>query len=144
MPKKKDPHKPSILGRPKKEINWRLFQNLCRIQCTQQEIAAVFEINPETLRLRAEEEYKTDFSALYKRFTEAGKCSLRRFQFRLAKKNAAMAIWLGKQWLGQREPDPIVAEAIAKTGFDAFNANLMKAIESLRPKVEEVEVKPLV
>ena len=141
MPRKKDPNKPCIVGRPKKEINWKLFQNLCKIQCTQQEIAAAFEINPETLRLRAEEEYKAEFSVIYKRFTEAGKCSLRRFQFRLAKKNAAMAIWLGKQWLGQREPDPIIAEAIAKTGFDAFNANLLKAVESLRPKVEEIEVK---
>ena len=34
-----------------------------------------------------------------------GKISLRRAQFRLAEHNAAMAIWLGKQYLGQREPE---------------------------------------
>ena len=28
--------------------------------------------------------------------------SLRRSQFKLAEKNATMAIWLGKQYLGQR------------------------------------------
>ena len=29
--------------------------------------------------------------------------SLRRYQFQLAQKNTAMAIWLGKQYLGQRD-----------------------------------------
>lgn len=28
---------------------------------------------------------------------------MRRYQFELAKKNANMAIWLGKQYLGQRD-----------------------------------------
>lgn len=32
-----------------------------------------------------------------------GKISLRRSQFQLAEKNASMAIWLGKQYLGQKD-----------------------------------------
>lgn len=32
-----------------------------------------------------------------------GKISLRRHQMRLAEKNATMAIWLGKQYLGQTD-----------------------------------------
>ena len=34
---------------------------------------------------------------------QEGKASLRRDQFKLAKRNAGMAIWLGKQYLGQRD-----------------------------------------
>lgn len=34
---------------------------------------------------------------------EIGKASLRRTQFKLAETNVAMAIWLGKQLLGQRD-----------------------------------------
>ena len=33
------------------------------------------------------------------------KFSLRRIQFNLAQKSAGMAIWLGKQYLGQKEPE---------------------------------------
>ena len=32
---------------------------------------------------------------------------MRRAQFRLAQKNAAMAIFLGKQWLGQKDMDRV-------------------------------------
>jgi hypothetical protein len=49
-------------------------------------------------------------SETYKRFSDDGACSLRRFQYQLASKNAAMAIWLGKQRLGQKE-DPNSAHA---------------------------------
>ena len=43
---------------------------------------------------------------------EKGKISLRRYQWELAKKNATMAIWLGKQFLGQRDNvDITVADA---------------------------------
>ena len=38
---------------------------------------------------------------------ENGKVSLRRMQFLQARKSAAMAIWLGKQYLGQRDHDKI-------------------------------------
>jgi hypothetical protein len=34
---------------------------------------------------------------------ERGKARLRRTQFKLAETNVAMAIWLGKQLLGQRD-----------------------------------------
>lgn len=88
-------------GCPKKEINWELFEQLCGIQCTQSEIASFMKVHPDTLRDRAIENYGEDFSSIYKRYSENGKCSLRRYQFVQAKTKPAMAIWLGKQWLGQ-------------------------------------------
>lgn len=92
------------MARPEKEIDWSLFENLCQLQCTQSEIASCLKINPDTLRDRARKQYEIeDYSDIYKKYSETGKCSLRRNQFVLSKKNAAMAIWLGKQWLGQKD-----------------------------------------
>ena len=88
----------------RKNIDWELFQKLCEIQCTQSEIASMLKVDRDTLRDRAVENYGEDYSAVYKKFSESGMCSLRRNQFVLSKKNAAMAIWLGKLWLGQRDP----------------------------------------
>lgn len=45
------------------------------------------------------------FSEAFAIKRQKGKVSLRRTQFQLAEKNTGMAIWLGKQYLGQKEPD---------------------------------------
>lgn len=43
------------------------------------------------------------FSDTFAEKRKTGKISLRRMQWRLAEKNATMAIFLGKQYLGQRD-----------------------------------------
>lgn len=90
-------------GRPEKEIDWTLFEQLCGIQCTQSEIASMMKIDADTLRDRVVKHFGEEYSVVYKKFCENGKCSLRRNQFVLSKTNAAIAIWLGKQWLGQKD-----------------------------------------
>jgi len=90
-------------GRPEKEINWEMFEDLCSFQCTQSEIASFFKVNKTTLIRRAEKHYGESFATIYQQSSEKGHCSLRRTQFVLAKKNATMAIHLGKTYLNQRE-----------------------------------------
>lgn len=94
---------PKKLGRPPRHIDWETFEGLCRINCTHAEVASVLNISKAQLYERAKKHYGEDFPTIYKRYSEAGKASLRRAQFKLAQKNAAMAIWLGKQYLGQRD-----------------------------------------
>jgi hypothetical protein len=91
------------MGRPEKPIDWTKFEELCHIQCTHDEIASMCKVSKATLYERAQKQYGEDFPTVYKRFSEGGKCSLRRTQFKLANKNTAMAIWLGKQYLGQKD-----------------------------------------
>ena len=91
------------LGRPEKPIDWEKFEELCNIQCTHDELASMCKVAKSTLYERAEKHYGEDFPTIYKRFSEGGKCSLRRSQFKMANKNASMAIWLGKQQLGQKD-----------------------------------------
>lgn len=90
-------------GPPKKEINWKVFEDLCSIFCTQEEMEGILHIDRNTLMDRVKEEYGQDYSAIYKRFSANGKQSLRRHQLKLAQKNAAMSIWMGKNYLDQKD-----------------------------------------
>lgn len=84
-------------GRPKKEIDYEAVEKLANIQCTQEEIASFLGISTRTLQ-RDEQ-----FMELFNRGRENGKMSLRRIQWKHAEKSATMAIWLGKQYLGQKD-----------------------------------------
>jgi uncharacterized membrane-anchored protein YjiN (DUF445 family) len=94
---------PGISYGPRKMIDKQQFEQLCQLQCTKSEIASFFKMHIDTLDERLKEEYGETYSELYKRFSEIGKCSIRRNQFVLSRKNAAMAIWLGKQYLEQKD-----------------------------------------
>ena len=85
------------VGRPKKEIDYETVEKLANIQCTQEEIASFLGISTRTL-LRDEK-----FKEIFARGRENGKMSLRRIQWKHAEKSATMAIWLGKQYLGQKD-----------------------------------------
>ncbi len=100
-------------GRPKKDINQSIFEGLCAIQCTEVEICSCFDCCEDTLNAWCKRTYKDEkgrgltFSEAFKKCSSKGKVSLRRAQFKLAEKNAAMAIWLGKQHLGQCDTPPV-------------------------------------
>ena len=90
-------------GRPRKEIDNKIFENLCGLQCTLEEIAGVFDCSVDTIERWCKREYRETFAEVYKKHSAKGKTSLRRIQFKLAEKSAAMAIFLGKNYLGQKD-----------------------------------------
>lgn len=113
---------PNKGGRPRKEIDQGYFEELCKIQCTLEEIAGVLRVSEDTVERWCERTYELGFADTYKKFSANGKTSLRRQQFELAKKgNATMLIWLGKQYLGQsdkpipEEEEEINIEELSKT-----------------------------
>lgn len=91
------------MARPRKEIDQKQFENLCGLQCTLEEICSWFDVTDKTLDSWCKRTYHASFSEVFKQKRGAGKISLRRSQWRLAEKNATMAIFLGKQFLGQRD-----------------------------------------
>ena len=91
------------MGRPQKEIDQTQFEKLCGLQCTQEEIAGWFDCSPDTIENWCKRTYRESFSEVFEKKREAGKISLRRSQWRLAEKSAAMAIFLGKNYLGQSD-----------------------------------------
>ena len=91
-------------GRPKLVLNETgkaVIINMSSIMCTDEEIAACLGVTVETLQNK---DNNDAFLECKEKGIGNGKKSLRRIQFEIAKKgNATMAIWLGKQWLGQKE-----------------------------------------
>jgi hypothetical protein len=118
------------VARPLKEIDKKQFENLCGLQCTKEEICAFFELTDKTLESWCKRTYDKGFSEVFREKRGIGKISLRRAQFELAKKNATMAIWLGKQFLNQR--DQVQVEIKNEN-------NLLDAIKS----TEEIETDDL-
>lgn len=96
------------MARPRIEIDASQFEKLCSIQCTLNEIAGFFNCSSDTVERWCKREYKESFADTYKKYSAGGKISLRRYQFKMAEHNAAMAIWLGKQYLGQTEKQEVM------------------------------------
>jgi len=86
-------------------ISKQQFEALCAIQCTQEEILSVLDLSDKTLNSWCKTTYGKSFSDVFKEKRQGGKASLRRMQWKLAEKNATMGIWLGKQYLGQKDKE---------------------------------------
>jgi hypothetical protein len=91
-------------GRPAIEIDKDNFEKLCGIQCTLEEIAGFFNCSHDTIERWCKKTYEgKTFKEVFEDKRSSGLISLRRHQFRQAETNATMAIWLGKQYLGQKD-----------------------------------------
>ena len=98
MTKKKPVDQQKKRGRPKIAIDYEKAEKLAQILCTQSEIASVLGVSLGLL------EHDPEFLRIHKKGMEHGKASVRRMQFQAANGgNATMQIWLGKQYLGQRD-----------------------------------------
>ena len=104
------------MARPKKEINRDNFEKLCGIQCTLNEIASFFDCSEDTIERWCKRTYKEGFADIYKKKSASGRISLRRLQFKLAEKSVPMAIFLGKQYLGQSDK---VEQTVSSINEDA-------------------------
>lgn len=94
-------------GRPEAVIDERQFTAMCQLQCTESEICSVLGVTEKTLAKWCESTYGMRFSQIFKIKREGGKVSLRRMQWKNAEGgNTSMLIWLGKQYLGQRDKFP--------------------------------------
>lgn len=94
------------VGRPRIELTekeWEMAGNMAHIQATGTEIAHVLGLSYDTFERRLIEKGYQNFAEWYEQKSSGGKISLRRRQYEMSKHNATMALWLGKQWLGQKD-----------------------------------------
>lgn len=113
-------------GRPRTEIDKKTFEGLCEIQCTAEEIAGWFRCSHDTLERWCKRTYGKTFEEVFAVYRGNGRISLRRSQFRLAQKNAVMGIWLGKQYLGQKDEQTVnqnIAPIVIKDDLDDGKTN---------------------
>jgi hypothetical protein len=88
-----------------------LLEGMGKIQCTTKEAACVLKV-AETTFLRFISEHPEAKEA-FEMGKGSGLHSLRRTQFKLAENNAAMAIFLGKNYLGQTDKQDITASVVS-------------------------------
>ena len=109
------------MARPKNQINPKEVEKLAALMCTQEEIASFFDVNVSTISRR--------FAKEIEKGRERGKISIRRKQLRLADKNASMAIFLGKNYLGQSDSQEIKIDNV-----EEYFATIVDAIKELDTK----------
>lgn len=106
---------------PRKKLEWTpeqigVFKGLCGIMASKEEICQVMGHTPEQLEklvnkhLREEvcgkASQKITFEEAFDRYAADGRLSIRRKQFEMAMAgDRSMLVWLGKQYLGQTDPD---------------------------------------
>lgn len=91
-------------------INLAELEKLAGMQCTDEEVAAWFGVSTRTIERRRKSPV---FAETMERGKAKGRISLRRSQLRILEQgSAAMGIFLGKQYLGQRDQLDIAAPEI--------------------------------
>ena len=100
MTKKPTGRPPFILS----DDQFKTIEGMARIQCTQDEICDIYGVTDKTLNLALQKHSGVSFSDLIKKNMSHGKASLRRSQWKAADKGVpSVLIWLGKQYLGQKD-----------------------------------------
>jgi hypothetical protein len=89
------------MARPEAKIDLVELEKLCGMQCTDEEIAAFFNVSTRTIERRRKVKR---FSEIMDHAKAKGRVSVRRSLFRMAAKdNFAAAIFLSKNLLGYRD-----------------------------------------
>ena len=117
------------MARPRIEIDKDDFEKLCGLFCTLDEIAGFFDCSEDTIERWCKRTYGESFAETWKKKSSRGKISIRRNQMNLSKKNAAMAIWLGKNYLGQTDAEDGMSETMQKTLADV--ERILGGVESV-------------
>lgn len=123
-------------GRPLAEFDKKEFVNLVGMGCTQEEISWWFRddtgkpANIDTLSRWCKRTFGENFQEYYKKNGGvAMKISLRKNQMRLSEKSAAMAIFLGKNYLGQKD------------SFESDNKDAVEKLDKILEGLEQNAVK---
>lgn len=135
---------PVKMGRPPKLVETpeliKQIEGLSRIHCTMVEAAAVLGVHRDTFSdfLQAHEKAM----AAWEDGKENGKASLRRMQFKAAESgNSTMQIWLGKQWLDQK--DKFESSMSLKREIGDYSTDELRAIAGIRSaRVIEAQALP--
>jgi hypothetical protein len=116
---------PAQTGRPRKllpeEPTLRLVEGLGRLHATIKECAAFLAVDEKTY-LKFRDDFAPVVQAAYDRGAGLGKISLRRSQFRLSDRYPAMAIFLGKNLLGQVDRQEVVGDPTQPVVFQIIRA----------------------
>lgn len=91
--------------RTEKKLDWERVDEMLQAGCLGTEIAAVYDMHPNTFYEKVNQKFKISFTQYCQQIRSKGDSLLREAQFKKAVKKLdnTMLIWLGKNRLGQRE-----------------------------------------
>lgn len=96
------------MARPRADIDWKKVDKYLQAHCDGAGIAGLLGIDPETLYRACQRDHKIGFSEYAAQKKGEGKELLKAKQFETAMSgNVSMQIWLGKQYLGQRDKSDV-------------------------------------
>lgn len=121
------------VGRPKIVIDWGEVEKLLGLQCTSEEIAGFLGIDNATLTRAIKAEYNMNFAEFSAQKGHSGKISLRRRQWKSSENSVPMQIWLGKQWLKQRDK-----QEVSGPDGSPIQTQEVSPIDRLRDKIETI------
>lgn len=103
------------VGRPRIDLDLDKLRDLAGLQCTLAEIASLLDCSEDTLQRHPE------YMAVIASARVMGKMSVRRSQYVLAVAgDKTMLIWLGKQWLGQRDQATVETRELPPLMFGLY------------------------
>lgn len=92
------------IGRPRKDIEEKLFDQLIQLPLIKSDIAHAFGCSEDTIENYVKARFQTTFSELQAEKRQLFRKNILGKQYELAMKgNVALLIWLGKQYLGQSD-----------------------------------------
>lgn len=119
-----------------KIITQEELEDLLVCMCEKQEVCDYFNCQEKDLDKFCKQTYNKTFAQLSKEKKALGKANLRKLQFEHAKSSVNMAVWLGKQYLGQEEKQKIqkdmtfnIINDIPKTAPNAYNETPKEKID---------------
>lgn len=129
------------MARPRKEIDWEKASKLAIIFCTAEEIANILGMSFNTLDRRSLEEHGVRFVKWLKQFSDQGRASLRRTQYKKAiDGNVPLLIWLGKNELNQTDKTEIEGNIKVESITDMLEQSETRKLIDVTPKeIEEEE-----
>lgn len=99
-------------GRPEKTLDWNQLEKLARLPLVAEEIAWVLGVSVDTLSRRLQEQEQITCAEYLEQKRASIRKRLMAKQFDVAMKgNVTMLIWLGKQYLDQKDKAETVTKA---------------------------------
>jgi AraC-like DNA-binding protein len=96
------------IGRPKKELDWKVLDSILQFGATLIDCAEMCEMSDDSIQRRIKDEYGCTFTEYRNRKMSRMRVKLLQKQYESAMAgNTALLIWLGKQHLGQSDKNDI-------------------------------------
>lgn len=118
------------MPRPPADINWDTVDQYLHAQCDGVAIAGILGIAPETLYRRCEQDHNIGFDQYSRQKKTQGKELLRQKQFDTAMSgDKTMLVWLGKQYLDQKERHDITTKDEKITPENVFQFEIIDPVK---------------